>query len=97
MFKRVNGTWLCASRCLCWWIDGVIVPQEHIIGWYYSGPKLRVTDQEMNNLFKQFIFRLTMVIVDVQPELQPEFQLTHTSLSKKSKMFIPTLHTYQNT
>jgi len=38
-----------------------------MIGWYHSGPKLRASDQEINDLFKRFIARPVMVIVDVRP------------------------------
>lgn len=39
-----------------------------MIGWYHSGPKLRASDQEINDLFKKFIARPVMVIVDVRPQ-----------------------------
>ena len=38
-----------------------------MIGWYHTGPKLRASDQEINDLLKQFIPRPVMVIVDVRP------------------------------
>jgi len=38
-----------------------------MIGWYHTGPKLRASDQEINDLFKRFIAKPVMVIVDVQP------------------------------
>lgn len=38
-----------------------------MIGWYHSGPKLRASDQEINDLFKRYIARPVMVIVDVRP------------------------------
>lgn len=38
-----------------------------MIGWYHTGPKLRASDQEINDLFKRFIARPVMVIVDVRP------------------------------
>ncbi|KAF9027115.1 Mov34-domain-containing protein [Hymenopellis radicata] len=41
--------------------------KERMIGWYHSGPKLRASDQEINDLFKKFIARPVMVIVDVRP------------------------------
>ncbi|KAF8889865.1 JAB1/Mov34/MPN/PAD-1 ubiquitin protease-domain-containing protein [Infundibulicybe gibba] len=41
--------------------------KERMIGWYHSGPKLRASDQEINDLFKRFIARPVMVIVDVRP------------------------------
>lgn len=39
-----------------------------MIGWYHSGPKLRASDLEINELFKRFIPRPVMVIVDVRPQ-----------------------------
>lgn len=39
-----------------------------MIGWYHTGPKLRASDQEINDLFKRYIARPVMVIVDVRPE-----------------------------
>ena len=38
-----------------------------MIGWYHTGPKLRAADLEINELFKRFIARPVMVIVDVRP------------------------------
>lgn len=40
-----------------------------MIGWYHTGPKLRASDQEINDLFKKFIARPVMVIVDVRPQV----------------------------
>ena len=42
--------------------------REKLIGWYHSGPKLRASDLEINELLKRFIARPVMVIVDVRPE-----------------------------
>ncbi|KAF6763482.1 proteasome regulatory subunit 12 [Ephemerocybe angulata] len=42
--------------------------RERMIGWYHTGPKLRASDQEINDLFKRFIARPVMVIVDVRPD-----------------------------
>ncbi|KZV85515.1 Mov34-domain-containing protein, partial [Exidia glandulosa HHB12029] len=42
--------------------------RERMIGWYHSGPKLRASDQEINELFKRFIARPVMVIVDVRQQ-----------------------------
>lgn len=42
--------------------------RERMIGWYHTGPKLRASDQEINDLFKKFIARPVMVIVDVRPQ-----------------------------
>ncbi|KAG6806853.1 proteasome regulatory particle subunit, partial [Arthromyces matolae] len=38
-----------------------------MIGWYHTGPKQRASDQEINELFKRFVARPVMVIVDVRP------------------------------
>ena len=52
------------------WLDAVCVcvARERMIGWYHTGPKLRASDQEINDLFKKFIARPVMVIVDVRPQ-----------------------------
>lgn len=42
--------------------------RERMIGWYHTGPKLRASDQEINDLFERFIARPVMVIVDVRPQ-----------------------------
>jgi len=42
--------------------------RERMIGWYNTGPKLRASDQEINELFERFIARPVMVIVDVRPQ-----------------------------
>lgn len=47
-----------------WWN----VARERMIGWYHTGPKLRASDQEINELLKRFIARPVMVIVDVRPQ-----------------------------
>jgi proteasome lid subunit RPN8/RPN11 len=44
------------------------VARERMIGWYHTGPKLRASDLEINELFKRFIARPVMVIVDVRPQ-----------------------------
>ena len=38
--------------------------REKLIGWYHSGPKLRASDLEINELMKRFIPRPVMVIVN---------------------------------
>jgi 26S proteasome regulatory subunit N8 len=39
-----------------------------MIGWYHTGPKLRGSDQEINEVFKRFIPRPVMVIVNVSQD-----------------------------
>ena len=48
-----------------WWF---CVAREKMIGWYHTGPKLRASDQEINDLLKRYIARPVMVIVDVRPQ-----------------------------
>jgi proteasome lid subunit RPN8/RPN11 len=43
------------------------IARERIVGWYHTGPKLRASDLEINELFKRFVSRPVMVIVDVRP------------------------------
>lgn len=35
-----------------------------MVGWYHTGPRLRASDLEINDLMKRFIPRPVMVIVD---------------------------------
>lgn len=39
-----------------------------MIGWYHSGPKLRSSDLEINELFKRYTPHPVLVIVDVKPK-----------------------------
>ena len=42
--------------------------REKLIGWYHSGPRLRASDLEINELFKKYTPNPLLVIVDVQPK-----------------------------
>ena len=42
--------------------------REKLIGWYHTGPKLRASDLEINELFKRYTPNPLLVIVDVQPK-----------------------------
>ncbi|KAJ1338098.1 26S proteasome regulatory subunit N8 [Microdochium nivale] len=42
--------------------------REKLIGWYHSGPKLRASDLEINELFKRYTPDPLLVIIDVQPK-----------------------------
>ncbi|PYH92022.1 Mov34-domain-containing protein [Aspergillus ellipticus CBS 707.79] len=42
--------------------------REKLVGWYHSGPKLRASDLEINELFKRYTPNPLLVIVDVQPK-----------------------------
>jgi proteasome lid subunit RPN8/RPN11 len=66
MFRKVNG----ASRppAACFLLPHSAPAKERLIGWYHTGPKLRASDQEINDLFKRFVARPLMVIVDVRPQ-----------------------------
>lgn len=43
------------------------IAKEKLIGWYHSGPKLRSSDLEINELFKRYTPNPVLVIVDVKP------------------------------
>lgn len=42
--------------------------REKLIGWYHSGPKLRASDLEINELFKRYTPNPLLVIIDVHPQ-----------------------------
>ncbi|KAJ3332469.1 proteasome regulatory particle subunit [Blyttiomyces sp. JEL0837] len=42
--------------------------KEKMVGWYHTGPKLRPSDLEINELFKRYIPNPVLVIVDVKPK-----------------------------
>ncbi|PHH62730.1 hypothetical protein CDD81_6718 [Ophiocordyceps australis] len=42
--------------------------REKLIGWYHTGPKLRASDLEINDLFKRYTPHPLLVIIDVQPK-----------------------------
>ncbi|KAJ1678874.1 proteasome regulatory particle subunit [Spiromyces aspiralis] len=42
--------------------------KEKVVGWYHSGPKLRESDLQINDIFKRYIPDPVLVVVDVQPE-----------------------------
>jgi len=42
--------------------------KEKVVGWYHSGPKLRASDLEINELFKKFIPKPVLVVIDVKPK-----------------------------
>ena len=41
--------------------------REKLIGWYHTGPKLRASDLEINELFKRYTPNPLLVIVNAQP------------------------------
>ena len=78
MFKKVNGasplalegsqpTRGHAVRAL---LTPPTVPaaREKLIGWYHTGPRLRASDLEINEVMKRFTPKPVMVIVDVRPD-----------------------------
>lgn len=42
--------------------------REKLMGWYHTGPKLRASDLEINELFKRYTPNPLLVIIDVQPK-----------------------------
>jgi len=51
-----------------WGMFKKVNAREKPVGWYHTGPKMRASDQEINELFKKFIPRPVMVIVDVRED-----------------------------
>lgn len=39
---------------------------EHVVGWYHTGPKLRMNDMEINEIVQRYLTHPVMVIVDVK-------------------------------
>jgi 26S proteasome regulatory subunit N8 len=71
MFKKVNGKMTHMSKMKG--INGLMhclfgIAKEKMIGWYHSGPKLRSSDLEINELFKRYTPNPVLVIVDVKPK-----------------------------
>jgi len=68
--ERESKTWFLDHNYIegMWEMFKKVNARERMIGWYHSGPKLRASDQEINDLFKRFIARPVMVIVDVRPQ-----------------------------
>ncbi|KAL3899963.1 MAG: hypothetical protein SGCHY_001684, partial [Lobulomycetales sp.] len=44
--------------------------KEKMVGWYHSGPKLRASDLEINELFKRYTPNPVLVVINVQPDYQ---------------------------
>ncbi|GAA5879464.1 hypothetical protein JCM16303_003211 [Sporobolomyces ruberrimus] len=42
--------------------------REKLIGWYHTGPKLRASDLEINQVIKRYTSKPVMVIVDIRPD-----------------------------
>ncbi len=39
-----------------------------MVGWYHSGPKLRSSDLEINELMKKYVQNPILVVIDVHPK-----------------------------
>ncbi|KAI5124558.1 hypothetical protein M0805_003080 [Coniferiporia weirii] len=68
--EKDSKTWFLDHNYIesMWEMFKKVNARERMIGWYHSGPKLRASDLEINELFKRFIPRPVMVIVDVRPQ-----------------------------
>jgi 26S proteasome regulatory subunit N8 len=44
------------------------IAREKLIGWYHTGPKLRSSDLEINQVIKRYTSKPVMVIVDIRPD-----------------------------
>jgi len=47
--------------------------RENIVGWYSTGPKIRPSDLDINELFRKYTPNPVLVIIDVQPK--EEFEI----------------------
>ncbi|KAI0819045.1 maintenance of mitochondrial structure and function-domain-containing protein [Irpex lacteus] len=68
--ERDPKTWFLDHNYIegMWEMFKKVNAREKMIGWYHTGPKLRASDQEINDLLKRYIARPVMVIVDVRPQ-----------------------------
>ena len=51
----------------CFFTFGISIAKEKMVGWYHSGPKLRSSDLQINELFKAYNPNPVLVIIDVKP------------------------------
>ncbi|KLO18596.1 Mov34-domain-containing protein [Schizopora paradoxa] len=67
--EKDSKTWFLDHNFIekMWVMFKKVNARERMIGWYHSGPKLRASDLEINELFKRYIPKPVMVIVDVRP------------------------------
>lgn len=42
--------------------------KERIVGWYHTGPKLKASDLQINELFKKYTPQPVLVVIDVEPK-----------------------------
>jgi len=68
--EKDSKTWFLDHNYIegMWEMFKKVNARERMIGWYHTGPKLRASDQEINDLFKRFMPRPVMVIVDVRQQ-----------------------------
>jgi len=68
--EKDSKTWFLDHNYIegMWEMFKKVNARERMIGWYHTGPKLRASDQEINDLLKHYIARPVMVIVDVRPQ-----------------------------
>ncbi|KAI0080543.1 Mov34-domain-containing protein [Panus rudis PR-1116 ss-1] len=68
--EKDSKTWFLDHNYIegMWEMFKKVNARERMIGWYHTGPKLRASDLEINDLLKRYIARPVMVIVDVRPQ-----------------------------
>ncbi|KAI0797528.1 maintenance of mitochondrial structure and function-domain-containing protein [Abortiporus biennis] len=68
--EKDSKTWFLDHNYIegMWEMFKKVNARERMIGWYHTGPKLRASDLEINELLKKYIARPVMVIVDVRPQ-----------------------------
>ena len=60
MFKKVNGVFDTNAKPLfkpVTYAHTLALAKERLIGWYHTGPKLRASDLEINEVIKRFVSR----------------------------------------
>lgn len=50
-----------------------VTAKEKVVGWYSTGPRIRPSDLEVNELFRKYTPNPVLVIIDVQPK--EEFEI----------------------
>lgn len=68
MFKKVNGQSSPPHPLTLYSHSSQCSAKEKLIGWYHTGPKLRASDLEINQVIKRYTNKPVMVIVDVRPD-----------------------------
>jgi len=58
-----------------------------MVGWYSSGPKLKLNDIEINELFKKYMPDPVLVVVDVEMIVIPLYDVLEPSRTTYRSLF----------